>query len=232
MNKGVFITFEGPEGSGKTTHIHLLAAHLRRQGRRVMVTREPGGTKLALGIRKLLLQGGEGLSPLAELLLYEADRAQHVHETLRPGLEKGTIVLCDRYTDSTLAYQGCGRKLGMKTIRVLNSIAAGGVTPDLTILLDVPVTRGLRQARRKKNGHDRLERAGHAFHERVRHGFLQLANNDSRRFRVIRQMTNMDDTQNTIRQAVEAFLSMSSPRRKPGSRRLGRGCGFRRNDGG
>src|SRR5665213_3427695 len=104
MPKGLFITFEGPEGSGKTTHIALLAARLRAKGLRVLVTREPGGTTWAEGIRKLLLDGGDGLSSMAELFLYEADRAQHVHETLMPALRQGTIVLCDRYTDSTIAY--------------------------------------------------------------------------------------------------------------------------------
>src|ERR1700687_4628829 len=124
MRKGVFITFEGPEGSGKTTHIQLLAARLRAKGCRVLVTREPGGTALASGIRKLLLDGGDGLSPMAELFLYESDRAQHVHETLLPALRLGKTVLCDRYTDSTLAYQGFGRRLDMKTVKTLNAIAA------------------------------------------------------------------------------------------------------------
>src|SRR5690242_7386848 len=118
--KGVFITFEGPEGSGKTTHIQRLASYLRQKGRRVLVTREPGGTTLARDLRKLLLETGEGLSPMAELLLYEADRAQHVAETLRPSLSRGLIVLCDRYTDSTTAYQGFGRGLDRRTIDLLN----------------------------------------------------------------------------------------------------------------
>src|ERR1017187_6541794 len=104
MKKGLFITFEGPEGSGKTTHIQLLASFLKKQGRRVVVTREPGGTPLAKAFRRLLLESGDGLLPLAELFLYEADRAQHVEQTILPALKKGFIVLCDRYTDSTLAY--------------------------------------------------------------------------------------------------------------------------------
>src|SRR5882672_7607865 len=133
MPKGIFITFEGPEGSGKTTHIQLLAAYLRAHGRRVLVTREPGGTALAAGIRKLLLDGGDGLSPMAELFLYEADRAQHVHETLFPALRQGKIVLCDRYTDSTLAYQGYGRQLDMIAVKALNAFASEGLIPDTTI---------------------------------------------------------------------------------------------------
>src|ERR1035437_2937037 len=111
MKTGLFISFEGPEGSGKTTHIALLAKHLRAKGREVVVTREPGGTAFAAGIRTLLLEGDEGISPMAELFLYEADRAQHLQETLIPALRQNKIVLCDRYTDSTLAYQGFGRGL-------------------------------------------------------------------------------------------------------------------------
>jgi len=206
MKKGLFITFEGPEGSGKTTHIALLATYLRSKGGRVLVTREPGGTNLAAGIRKLLLDGGEGLSPMAELFLYEADRAQHVHETLLPALRKGTLVLCDRYTDSTLAYQGFGRGLNRKAINTLNAIAAGGLKPHHTILLDVPVKRGLRQAKRKKNHHDRLERAGLAFHQRVRDGFLRLAKTENRRFRVIPQQATIEATQILIRHAMDSFL--------------------------
>ncbi len=194
MKKGLFITLEGPEGSGKTTHIKLLAAHLRAKGHRVLVTREPGGTALAAGIRKLLLDGGDGLSPMAELFLYEADRAQHVHETLAPALRQGKIVLCDRYTDSTLAYQGFGRRLDMKTVKILNRIASGGLAPDLTILLDVPAKRGLKQAKQKKKRHDRLERAGLAFHQRVRQGFLRLAKEKKRSFCVIRQQEDPEET--------------------------------------
>ena len=128
MQKGFFITFEGPEGSGKSTHIRLLAAYLRAQGRRVLLTREPGGTALAAGLRKLLLDGGDGLSPMAELFLYEADRAQHVQETLAPALRRGQMVLCDRYTDSTVAYQGYGRRLDMKSVNALNAIASEGLS--------------------------------------------------------------------------------------------------------
>jgi dTMP kinase len=206
MRKGVFITFEGPEGSGKTTHIELLAAYLRAKGKRVLVTREPGGTALAAGIRKLLLDGQEDLSPMSELFLYEADRAQHVYETLAPALQKGTIVLCDRYTDSTLAYQGFGRGLDRNTIKTLNTFAAGGLQPTLTILLDVPAERGLMQAKRKKNHHDRLERAGLAFHRRVREGFLRMAKNEQKRFRVIPQQNTIEATQTLIQNAIHTFL--------------------------
>ena len=206
MGKGIFITFEGPEGGGKSTHIRLLATYLRGRGRRVLLTREPGGTDLAAGIRRLLLDGRDGLSPLAELLLYEADRAQHVRETLLPALRKGSTVLCDRYTDSTLAYQGFGRRLGTKAVVALNAIASEGLQPHLTILLDVPVKRGLRLAKQKKNRHDRLERAGLAFHQRVRAGFLQLAKKDPKRFRIIQQDAGISEIQRRVREVVDRYL--------------------------
>jgi dTMP kinase len=204
--KGLFITLEGPEGSGKSTHIRLLADYLKSRGHQVLITREPGGTALARSLREILLETGDGLIPLAELFLYEADRAQHVAETLRPALAKGNLVLCDRYTDSTTAYQGYGRRLPMKDVLALNKVASSGLVPDLTLLLDVPVERGLRLARQFKKRHDRLERAGLAFHKRVRAGFLKLSRLNPRRFRVVRQQPLMEDTQALIRDAVNKFL--------------------------
>jgi len=206
MRKGFLITFEGPEGGGKSTHIRLLAAYLRAQGKKVLLTREPGGTRLAAGIRRLLLDGTDTISPLAELFLYQADRAQHVRETLLPQLRRGVTVLCDRYTDSTLAYQGFGRKLSMKTIQILNQVATGGLKPDCTVLIDVPVRRGLGLAKKKKSRHDRLERAGTAFHKRVRLGFLQLAKKEPKRFVVIRQQKAISETQALIRKALNGSL--------------------------
>jgi dTMP kinase len=206
MKKGLFITFEGPEGSGKSTHAQLLASYLKKRGRRVIVTREPGGTKLARAFRRLLLETGDGLSPLAELFLYETDRAQHVEETILPALKRGQTVLCDRYTDSTLAYQGDGRGLDRGIIQALNRIASQDVTPDLTILLDVPAEKGLRQARAFKKGDDRLERAGLAFHKRVRQGFLRLAKREPKRFAVVLQQPDRQETQHLVREAVDRFL--------------------------
>lgn len=204
--KGILITFEGPEGSGKSTHLKRLATYLKRKGYRVLTTREPGGTSLSGAFREILLQTGHGLDSLAELFLYEADRAQHLAESVLPALKKGRVVLCDRYTDSTLAYQGDGRGLDRATIEALNQVASHGRKPDLTVLMDVPVERGLAQARRFKNHHDRLEKAGLAFHQRVRKGFLFLANKHPKRFRVIAQQDNPDDTQRLIRSAVDRFL--------------------------
>jgi dTMP kinase len=205
--KGLFITFEGPEGSGKTTHIELLAAHLRSCGRTALITREPGGTQLSENIREILLHTREAISPLAELFLYESDRAQHVTETVQPALIRGEIVLCDRYVDSTVAYQGYGRKLPMPMIETLNKIASAGLAPDLTILLDISAAQGLRQAGHSKLGHDRLEKAGIAFHNRVRNGFLKLARQNPGRFRLIRQQKDINHTQKLIQETVDAFLN-------------------------
>jgi dTMP kinase len=206
VSRGILITFEGPEGSGKSTHIRLLARWLKSQGNRVWVTREPGGTGLARTLRQFLLHTRTPVAPLAELLLYEADRAQHVTESILPALKQGQIVLCDRYYDSTVAYQGYGRGLDLSLIHTLNRIASTGLKPDLTILLDVPVEKGLRRASIRKKGHDRLEKAGLAFHQRVRRGFLKLAAQEPRRFRKISQQLGITATQQLVRQVVQRFL--------------------------
>src|SRR5258708_37977377 len=204
--QGVFITFEGPEGSGKSTHIQLLAGWLRSRGRKVLMTREPGGTGLAKTLRQYLLHTQTPVSPLSELLLYEADRAQHMDECVLPALKRGQTVLCDRFADSTVAYQGYGRGLKLPLIHTLNRIASFGRNPDLTILLDVPADRGLRHASARKKGHDRLEKAGLAFHQRVRSGFLKIAASQLGRFRIIKQQPDPAETQRLVRQAVGTFL--------------------------
>ncbi len=199
--KGIFITFEGPEGSGKSTHLKLLAAWLEKQGGKVWTTREPGGTDISQPIRDILLNTTVPLDPQAELLLFEADRAQHV-ALIRSHLEQGTLVLCDRYTDSTLAYQGYGRGLDIKMIQQLNKVASGGLIPNLTILLDIASNQGLKQAKQAKNGHDRMEQAGPTFHANVRKGFLALAKKEPKRFRIIRQQASIEETQQLIRNVV------------------------------
>jgi len=207
--KGVFITFEGPEGSGKSTHIQLLARWLRGMNRRVLVTREPGGTGLAKTLRKYLLHTKTPVAPLSELLLYEADRAQHMDECVLPALRRGEIVLCDRFSDSTVAYQGYGRGLKLPLIHTLNRIASFDRKPDLTLLLDVPVKKGLGHASARKRGHDRLESAGAAFHNRVRRGFLKLAAGQPGRFRIIKQQPEPAETQALVRRAVGRYLKIS-----------------------
>ena len=171
-----FITFEGIEGAGKSTHLRRLADHLRGAGHAVVETCEPGDTAAGQAIRRLLL-GAERvpLTPLAELFLYCADRTEHVDEVVRPALASGRTVLCDRFSDSTLAYQGHGRGLDLDAVRALDARARAGLWPALTFLLDCPVEEGLARTRRRSTAGDRFEREAIAFHERVRAGFLALA---------------------------------------------------------
>jgi len=176
---------EGPDGAGKSTQAGLLAAALRRAGRKVLLTREPGGSPQAAKIRKLVLGAKGFLSPAAELLLFLADRAQHVKDTLEPALKKGQVVICDRFGDSTLAYQGAGRGFKRDELRRLNRFATGGLKPDLTLLFDLAAPHGLRRAKRRGSA-DRMEKAGAAFHARVRAEFLALARSEPGRIKVIR----------------------------------------------
>ena len=179
---GQFITFEGPEGSGKSTQIQAAAVYLKKRGIPVLVLREPGGTTVGEACRAIVLEARHSqMSPQAELLLYLAARAQIVHEKILPALQKGTWVLCDRFEDSTRAYQGYGRGLDMKMIDAGSSIARGKLQPDLTILLDIPPRTAFKRIGRR----DRMEQAPLAFHERVRRGFLDLARRDARRFKVL-----------------------------------------------
>jgi dTMP kinase len=180
------VTFEGIEGCGKSTHLGRLAARLRAAGHEVVETHEPGGTAAGAAMRRLLL-GPEALplTPLAELFLYLADRTQHVAEVLRPALAAGRIVLCDRFSDSTVVYQGYARGLDVAHVRALDARARDGIVPDLTILLDCPVAEGLRRARERRSASDRFEREPVAFHERVRAGFHALAAAEPERFCVL-----------------------------------------------
>ncbi len=182
-----FITFEGPEGSGKTTQIALLASRLSAQGYDVLATREPGGTAIGDRVRALLLDAAHHeMHATTEVLLFSAARAQHVNQVIRPHLARGGVVLCDRYADSTLAYQGYGRQLDLPTLRVITTFATGGLWPDLTIYLDLPVEVGLQ---RKQAGYadewNRMEQQALAFHARVRAGYLAMAAAEPERWLVV-----------------------------------------------
>ncbi len=214
--KGVFVTFEGIEGSGKSTQIGLLADYLTTLGRPVTLTREPGGTPIGDQVRKILLDpASKGLDPVAELLLYTASRVQHLREVILPALEKGRVVLCDRFSDATLAYQGHGRGLDIDMIRALDRIVTGGRLPDLTILLDIGAAAGLARAR-GRNSSRQLEHEGRfeneeaAFHHRVREGYLALAKEQPERFRVVDASRSPDEVGQEIREIVDDMLRMSN----------------------
>lgn len=198
---GLFITFEGGEGSGKSTQIRMLAQRLREGGLTVRTVREPGGTVVGEAVRTLLLDPEhEGLDARAELLLYEASRAQHVAQVIAPALAAGEIVLCDRYTDSSLAYQGHGRGLPVTEVATLNQIASGGLAPERTLLLDIEPELGIQRA--TAVAVDRLERESLAFHERVREGFLSVARAEPDRVRVIDASGSVAEVAERVLEAV------------------------------
>jgi dTMP kinase len=202
--RGRLIVFEGTEGAGKSTHVARAAAVLERDGHRVQVTAEPGGTSLGCELRELLLHRlAMPPSPLAELFLYLADRAQHVREVIRPALEAGQIVLCDRFSGSTIAYQGHGRGLDLEVIARGDAAARDGVAPDLVLLLDCPVRTGLERVR----GHDRFHAETTAFHERVRRGFLTLAAEDASGWRVIDATQPEETVHAAVLAAIHAVLA-------------------------
>ncbi|MDO4244830.1 MAG: dTMP kinase [Deinococcus sp.] len=202
---GLFITLEGPEGAGKTTQLARLEARLRGTGRCVTVTREPGGTPLGMRVREVVLDPTLEMGPLSEFLLYSASRAQLVQDVLRPALERGDVVLCDRYFDSSLAYQGAGRGLPLALLRDLTREVTGGLTPDLTLLLDLDPAVGLARAAQRGQA-DRLEQADLAFHQRVRAGFLELAQAEAQRFAVLDAAQSADAVEAQLWAAVESKL--------------------------
>ena len=189
--KGLFITFEGVEGAGKSSQIRRLAASLEKEGVSVLVTREPGGTPISERIRELLLERRHHkMVSTTELLLYAAARSQHVAECIAPALAEGQTVISDRFGDATTAYQGHGRGLDLELINRLNRVATGGLVPDLTIVLDVPVKVGLGRARRRRRRMDRLEIENLEFHQRVREGYLAIAKEEPQRVVVINSQRN------------------------------------------
>ncbi|WP_420422568.1 dTMP kinase [Simkania sp.] len=188
-SKGLFITFEGGEGVGKTTLIERLYDHLREKGFSVFKTREPGGTEFGKHVRDILLHHeGYSFGKKSELFLFLADRAQHVEEKILPHLEENSIVLCDRFNDSTLAYQGVARCVDLELLRTFCKFAASDLTPDLTLFLDLDPAMGLERSRKSKklgDSHDRIEREKIAFHTKVREAFLGLAQKEPERFQVL-----------------------------------------------
>jgi dTMP kinase len=207
----LFITFEGPDGSGKTTQIELLAEHLRELGHDVLITREPGGTSIGDQIRAILhdVKNLE-MTRQTEFLLYSASRAQIVRQVLRPHLARGGTILCDRFADSSMAYQGYGRELDLEAIGFITQFATGGLVPQLTIYLDLPVEVGIE---RKQAAHltqagewNRLDRQTLDFHRRVRQGYLKMAQAEPQRWLVVDAMQSIADTQASIRMRLEPLL--------------------------
>lgn len=204
---GLFITLEGGDGVGKTTNADLLEEWLMTEcGRTVVRTREPGGTALGASIRELLLHTPGFVDPKAEAMLYAADRAQHVHTVIGPALERGEVVLQDRYIDSSVAYQGAGRVLGADEIRSLSDWASDGLWPDLTILLDLDPAEGERRRQAVRTGYDRLEAEAADFHRRVRDGFLALAAAEPDRFLVVDAAQPLEVIALQIRERVQTLL--------------------------
>ncbi len=215
---GLFITFEGVEGSGKTTQIRRLARYLRKRGIPCAVTREPGGTPIGEKIRKILLDpDNRALTPLSELFLYEAARAQHVSEVIKPGLKKDKVVLCDRFSDASVAYQGNGRGIDPKRIGLMNQVASGRIRPDLTFLFDCPPDMGLKRALQrnrvlKQEKEGRFEKEKIQFHNRVRKGYLAIARREPGRVKMIDTRLAEDQVFEKIRQVIDKEIGVKGSR--------------------
>lgn len=211
--RGRFITFEGGEGAGKSTQIQLLATWLAVREIAVQTTREPGGTEGAERIRKLLVEGDIGAwTPMTEALLHYAARREHLIRVVEPALAAGNWVLCDRFADSTLAYQGFGHRLGRAPIEALHRIAIGRFKPDLTLVLDIPVAEGLDRAARRRGAETRYERMAIDFHARVRRGFRAIARAEPRRCVLLDARASIEELQRGIREAVTHRLRLAAPR--------------------
>lgn len=213
--RGLFLTFEGPEGSGKSTQLRTLVEKLRAAGHDVVETREPGGTAIGTEIRRLLLDpANDHLSPTAELLLMFASRAQNVDETILPAIAAGRIVVCDRFTDSTLAYQGAARGLGAEVVYELDRIACRGLVPDLTLLIDIDTQQGLERARsrntRTQGTETRFDEKDVTFHRKVREAFRQIASDESRRVRLIDGSRSREEVAAEVWDAVTPLLTSAN----------------------
>ena len=207
MTRGCFITFEGGEGAGKSTQIRRLAERLRAEARDVVLTREPGGSPGAESIRELLLNGAvDRWSPLTEALLMNAARRDHIERVIAPALARGAVVLCDRFADSTRAYQGAGGAVDLNVIAQLEAAVVGEMRPDLTLIFDLPVAEGLRRALSRNGGEERFEAKGEAFHERLRVAYLDIARSEPDRCVVIDAAASLDAVEAAIAVAVAPRL--------------------------
>ncbi len=211
--RGKFITFEGIEGCGKTTQVDLVCGELDTRGKSYLRTREPGGTRIGEEIRKILLNPqNKDLADMTELLLYLADRAQHVAEKILPALNKGVFVICDRFMDATLAYQGYGRGLECSRILEMNQIATEGLKPDRTLLIDLPVENGLERAMKRNHetgvthSEGRFEEEELVFHNRVREGYLHLAEMEPKRFKIVDGSQSPEETHRQILSLIDPLL--------------------------
>jgi len=210
----IFITFEGPEGSGKTTQIKLLEKHLRSKGLCVVKTREPGGSDIAEKIRTLLLDPeNRKMACNAELLLYLASRAQHINDKIKPSLNKGKAVICDRFSDSTMAYQGYARGISKSLIKRMNNFATTGIKPDLTLYIDIDVGIGLRRAHVRSGKKDRLEMEKRSFHDKVRSGYLAIARKEPGRIKVIKGNASITEISEKICSFADTKLKKMKVRR-------------------
>jgi dTMP kinase len=203
----LFLTLEGPEGSGKSTQGKLLAEYLTSRGNNVLLTREPGGTEISQQVRQIIMDmKNKSMFPATEFLLFSSARAQLVREKIRPHLNSGGIVICDRYFDSSLAYQGYGHGLPLDSIRAITTFATDNLTPDLTLLLDIDPERGLRRRQSNNEEWNRLDDYELAFHRRVRDGFFELVKAAPARWRVINADKNVEELQKEIREIVMGVL--------------------------
>ena len=206
-DRGLFITFEGTDGAGKTTQIQRLKADLRQTGYDVCLTREPGGTPISEQIRDMLLNPDHSeMTATTELLLYAASRAQHVSEVIKPALEAGKVVISSRFADAMVVYQGYGRGLDLERINHLNRIATDGVTPDVTFVLDLPVEIGLQRVQNSRGGLDRLEREKIEFHRRLREGYQILAKQEPQRLKIIDSQVNSEQVYAQIQAIIQPLL--------------------------
>ena len=200
MEKGLFITFEGTDGCGKTTQIEMLKDYFEKQGRTVLLTREPGAKGLGTKLREILLNYDGEVSPVCESFLFLADRAQHVDTIIKPAIARGEIVLCDRHTDSTVAYQGYGRELDIEQIKMLNNIATSGLKPDLTFIFDIDIDTAQKRVGKNK---DRMESAGIEFFKRVRNGYLEIAKQEPERVKVLDGSKSIETIHNELLEILQ-----------------------------